>query len=316
MAGEALMGLAREILLRGSQSRWLEDQLTQRRFTRRAVERFMPGEDMNSAIDATESLKSKGITTILTLLGENVTDARAADGVVDHYLHVLDRIREMEHDSDISVKPTQLGIDLDPGQTCARYETLVKYAATRGRRVAVDMEDSSYVDRTIELYRELRESYDNVTLCLQAYLYRTTSDLVTLLPTAPSIRLVKGAYKEPRQIAFHRKKHVDANFLRLADTILQEVSRGAGVRAHFGTHDPQMINGVINRADTLGLPKNAYEFQLLYGIRRDLQDSLAAEGYRIRVLISYGDSWFPWYMRRLAERPANLLFLARNLVAG
>jgi proline dehydrogenase len=310
------MGLTREILLRGSQSQWLEEQLTRRSFTRRAVERFMPGEELSAAIDATESLKQRGITTILTLLGENVAAAREADGVEEHYLEVLSRTGELAYDSDISIKPTQLGIDLDAERAYAGYDRLAARAAQLGKNVAVDMEDSSYVERTIELYRRLRTAHGNVTLCLQAYLYRTTSDLVTLLPIAPTIRLVKGAYNEPPQIAFRRKRDVDANFLRLADTLLQEVSQGSGVHVIFGTHDPRMVDGVIQRANQLGLAKDAYEFQLLYGIRRDLQDRLAADGYRMRVLISYGSSWYPWYMRRLAERPANVLFLVRNLVSG
>jgi proline dehydrogenase len=310
------MGLTREILLRGSQSQWLEEQLTRRSFTRRAVERFMPGEELSAAIDATESLKQRGITTILTLLGENVAAAREADGVEEHYLEVLSRTGELAYDSDISIKPTQLGIDLDAERAYAGYDKLAARAAQLGKNVAVDMEDSSYVERTIELYRRLRTAHGNVTLCLQAYLYRTTSDLVTLLPIAPTIRLVKGAYNEPPQIAFRRKRDVDANFLRLADTLLQEVSQGSGVQVIFGTHDPRMVDGVIQRANQLGLAKDAYEFQLLYGIRRDLQDRLAADGYRMRVLISYGSSWYPWYMRRLAERPANVLFLVRNLVSG
>lgn len=310
------MGITREILLWGSRNQWLADQLTSRSFTRRAVERFMPGEDLSAGIDATESLRQSNIGTILTLLGENVTEDAEADAVVEHYLEVLDRVREMGFDTDISLKPTQLGLDLGFEKTHDRYEKLVKRAGQLGRMVAVDMEDSSYVSQTIDLYRRLRADNTNVALCLQSYLFRTTSDLVTLLPLTPTIRLVKGAYKEPHEIAYRKKSDVDANFLRLSEILLREVKSGKGVRVFFGTHDPKMIEGVIERANTLGLPKNAYEFQLLYGIQREIQTSLAAEGYRLRVLISYGASWFPWYMRRLAERPANLLFLLRNLFSG
>ena len=310
------MGITREILLWGSRNQWLAGQLTSRSFTRRAVERFMPGENLSAGIDATESLRQSKIATILTLLGENVTEDAEADAVVEHYVEVLDRIREMEFDADISLKPTQLGLDLGFEKTYDRYENLVKRAGQLGRMVAIDMEDSSYVDRTIDLYRRLRAANTNVALCLQSYLFRTTADLVTLLPLTPAIRLVKGAYKEPREIAYRKKSDADANFLRLSDTLLREVKSGNGVRVFFGTHDPKMIEGVIERANTLGLPKDAYEFQLLYGIQREMQTSLATEGYRVRVLISYGASWFPWYMRRLAERPANMLFLLRNLFRG
>jgi proline dehydrogenase len=310
------MGFAREMLLRGSRSQWLADQLTRRSFTQKAVQRFMPGEKLEDALDATESLRFKNISTILTLLGENVTEAEAADALTQYYLDVLDRATELEFDSDISLKPTQFGIDLNFEQTVGRYETLVKRAEELERMVAVDMEDSSYVDRTIELYRRLRGAHQNVTLCLQSYLYRTTSDLITLLPEAPSIRLVKGAYNEPRTIAYRHKKDVDVNFLRLTDTLLDEVKRETGVSVIFGTHDPHMVTEVNRRAAERGLPKDSYEFQMLYGIQRELQTQLAAGGYRMRVLISYGDSWFPWYMRRLAERPANIVFLLRNLFAA
>ncbi len=178
------------------------------------------------------------------------------------------------------------------------------------------MEDSSYVDRTIELYRRLRADHDNVTLCLQAYLHRTAADLAALLPLAPVIRLVKGAYNEPHDVAYRRKKDVDASFLRLADILIQESSRANGTRAIFGTHDPRMIVAVCRRAEEIGLPRESYEFQMLYGIQRGAQLRLAENGYAMRVLISYGESWFPWFMRRLAERPANVMFVVRNLVRG
>ncbi len=310
------MGIAREILLRGSRSEWLASQLTRRRFTRHAVERFMPGEDAASAIDASESLRPKGIGTILTLLGENITHSAEADSVTQHYLDVLNRVSELSLDTDISIKPTQLGLDLDFDQTLCRYQTIISRAAGLGRFVAIDMEDSSYVDRTIELYRRLRADHDNVALCLQAYLHRTAADLATLLQLAPVIRLVKGAYNEPHNVAYRRKKDVDASFLRLADVLIEQASRANGTRAIFGTHDPRMIAAVCRRAEAIGLPREAYEFQMLYGIRREAQLRLAEDGYAMRVLISYGESWFPWFMRRLAERPANVMFLVRNLVRG
>lgn len=310
------MGIAREILLRGSRSEWLAGQLTRRQFTRRAVERFMPGEDAASAIDASESLRHKGIGTILTLLGENITHGAEADSVTQHYMDVLNRVSELSLDTDISIKPTQLGLDLDFDQTLCRYQTIVSRAAGLGRFVAIDMEDSSYVDRTIELYRRLRADHDNVALCLQAYLHRTAADLATLLPLAPVIRLVKGAYNEPNNVAYRRKRDVDASFLRLADVLIEKSSRANGTRAIFGTHDPRMIAAVCRRAEGIGLPKEAYEFQMLYGIQREAQLHLAADGFAMRVLISYGESWFPWFMRRLAERPANVMFVVRNLVRG
>jgi proline dehydrogenase len=224
-------------------------------------------------------------------------------------------MHELEHDSGLSIKPTQLGIDLDFERTCERYKRLVQRADELGRSVAVDMEDSSYVDRTLEIYRRLRPEHTHVAICLQSYLYRTPADLESLLPLAPAIRLVKGAYKEPRDVAYQRKADVDAKFLELTDVLLQARKRDDGVRAFFGTHDTRIVSEICHRANALGLPKDAFEIQMLYGIQREAQAQLAAEGYRVRVLISYGDSWFPWYMRRLAERPANVVFLLKNIVS-
>jgi proline dehydrogenase len=309
------MGLIREILLRGSRSQWLADQLTRRNFTRKAVRRFMPGEDVDAALKAAETLIEKGMVTILSMLGENVTRADEAEAVTQHYLASLDRMHELEHDSGLSIKPTQLGIDLDFERTYERYKRLVQRADELGRSVAVDMEDSSYVDRTIEIFRRLRSEHANVTLCLQSYLYRTPADLESLLPLAPAIRLVKGAYKEPREVAYHRKVDVDAKFLELTDVLLQARKRDDGVSALFGTHDTRIVSEICHRANALGLPKDAFEIQMLYGIQREAQTRLAADGYVMRVLISYGDSWFPWYMRRLAERPANVMFLLKNIVS-
>ena len=180
------------------------------------------------------------------------------------------------------------------------------------RMVAIDMESSAYISTTIALYKKLRSEHSNVAICLQAYLHRTASDVVSLLQSSPTIRLVKGAYKEPKNIVFSRKRDVDANFLRLAGTLLQEAKEG-NARVFFGTHDSRMISGVSERAKALGLKKNSFEIQMLYGIQGETQTRLASKGYRVRSLISYGDSWFPWYMRRLAERPANIAFLAKNL---
>jgi proline dehydrogenase len=309
------MGLIREILLRGSRSQWLADQLTRRNFTRKAVRRFMPGEDVDSALEAAETLIEKGMVTLLSMLGENVTRADEAEAVTQHYLASLDRMHELGHDCGLSIKPTQLGIDLDFERTYERYKRLVQRADELGLSVAVDMEDSSYVDGTLDIYRRLRSDHANVTICLQSYLYRTAADLESLLPLAPAIRLVKGAYKEPRDVAYHRKADVDAKFLELTDVLLQARKRDDGVRALFGTHDTRIVGEICQRADALGLPKDAFEIQMLYGIQREAQARLAAEGYVMRVLISYGSSWFPWYMRRLAERPANVMFLLKSIVS-
>ena len=308
------MGIAREILLRASRSAWLADQMTRRGFARRAVRRFMPGEDVGSALDASESLRRHDLTTILTLLGENVASATEVDAVTEHYLEVLDRVVERRLDTDVSVKPTQFGIDLGFDLAREGIERVARRASEGSRMLAIDMESSAYTDRTLELYRQLRADHQNVTLCLQAYLRRTATDLETLLPAGPHIRLVKGAYKEPANLAIRSKREVDENYLRLAEILLDSARAGNG-RVYFGTHDTGLIDQICRRAEISGVSRDRFEFQMLYGIQRQAQLDLAKRGFHTRVLISYGESWFPWFMRRLAERPANLLFLLRNLVA-
>lgn len=309
------MGIAREILLRASQSDWLADQLTRRRFARRAVERFMPGEDAEAALEASESLRQHGLTTILTLLGENVTSDTEVEGVTEHYVEVIDRVVQRRLDTDVSVKPTQFGIDLSFDLAREGIERVVRHAAEHSRMLAIDMESSDYTDRTIDLYRRLRGTHENITLCLQAYLYRTAADLKALLPASPRIRLVKGAYKEPASLAYRSKREVDENFLRLAETLL-DAARDGAARVYFGTHDTRLIERICARADIRGVARDRFEFQMLYGIQRQAQLDLVERGFQTRVLISYGESWFPWFMRRLAERPANVLFVLRNLISG
>lgn len=307
------MGLAREILLKGSESRWLAHQLSRRRFVRRAVTRFMPGETMDEAMAAAETLKRKGITAILTLLGENVESIEAAAGVVDEYRTLVGRAAAAGLDADISVKPTHLGLDQGFDVALDNLRELAEAAGREGRMVGVDMESTRYVDSTLSLYRRLRTEHENVSVCLQSYLYRAGNDLDDLLSLRPTIRLVKGAYKEPADLAYPQKRDVEANFLRMAETLL-EASRDGTSGVAFGTHDEKMIAEINRRSAAMGIPREAYEFQMLYGIERDLQSTLAASGYRMRVLVSYGTHWFPWYMRRLAERPANIAFAARSML--
>lgn len=309
------MGLARAMLLKGSDSRWLADQLSRRRFVRRATSRFMPGESMDDALRAAGSLAEKGITAILTLLGENVDDAAAAATVADELAALLARAATTGLDADISVKPTHLGLDVGFDVAASNLQALASAAARQGRMVAVDMESTAYCDPTLDLYRVLRAEHDNVGICLQSYLYRTDTDLEALLDCTPMIRLVKGAYKEPAALAYPKKSDVDASYLRLSGTLL-EAARDGTAKVSFGTHDAHMIAEINRRAADIKCPRETYEFQMLYGIERDLQVRLAETGYRMRVLISYGAYWFPWYMRRLAERPANVGFVLRSLFRG
>ncbi|HVD78472.1 MAG TPA: proline dehydrogenase family protein, partial [Vicinamibacteria bacterium] len=308
------MGLMRSLLLAGSESRWLRAQATRRAFVRRAVSRFMPGESLEDALGTAAALKQDGIGLVLTRLGESVSDAAEADAVATHYLEALERIRATSVAAEISVKPTQLGLDIEPERCLAHLRALAGQAAALGNFVWIDMEQSRYVDATLDLTRRVRAEHANVGVCLQAYLFRTVQDVERLLPTGAGIRLVKGAYREPPEIAFPRKRDVDANYLALARRLLADDARKAGVRAVFGTHDSRLLRAIVDHAAAIGLPARAAEFHLLYGIQRAQQQRLARAGHTVRVLVSYGSYWFPWYMRRLAERPANVLFVAKSLV--
>jgi proline dehydrogenase len=309
------MSVLRALLLEGSQNRWLRERAPRYRFVRRTVERFIPGETLEAALQAGLILQHQGIGTVFTYLGENVTDPREAEAVAAHYVEVLTRIRDWPQPAEISVKLTQLGLDVDPELCSANLWRLLKAAAPH-QTVWIDMESSPYVDTTLEIYRRARAAYPNVGVCLQAYLRRTERDLLSLLPLGPAIRLVKGAYREPPELAFPRKRDVDANFFALARRLLSEEARRNGVRAAMATHDRRLIRRIAEFAAASGIPPAETEFQMLYGIQRDEQRRLAREGYRMLVLISYGSFWFPWFMRRLAERPANLFFLVRHLFFG
>jgi proline dehydrogenase len=316
IVARGLMSLMRSVLLAASQNPWLRDRATRSPLVRRAVTRFMPGESLEAAIAATRYLGGRGLGTILTHLGENLTQRSEAQAVTAHYLEVLDRVHESQLDAEVSVKLTQLGLDLDPALACEGVRTIARRAQELGNRVWIDMEDSHYTDRTLELFRAVRSSHSNVGVCLQTYLRRTPADLESLLPLGPAIRLVKGAYREPAPIAFPRKRDVDENFFTLSARLLGPEARNAGAKLTVGTHDLALIDRVRAHAAALRVPRDGFEVAMLYGIQREAQLRIAREGARTRVLISYGSSWFPWYMRRLAERPANLLFVARNVFGG
>lgn len=304
----------RRFFLWVSRQKWLGEHLARRPFARRAVRRFLPGETIAEALEATETFRRKRIATVLTQLGENVTDRAEAKAVLDHYLGVLAQINARSLDAHISIKLTQLGLDIERAETAQLVEALARRAAEVGSFVWVDMEDSKYVDATLEVYRRVRGQFSNVGVCLQAYLRRTGADLDALLPLSPSIRLVKGAYSEPASVAFPTRREVDAEYRRLARKLLGGVAGKNGSRVGFGTHDMGLVEDVRAVAGALATPIDAFEIQMLYGIRRRDQDRLAAAGLRVRVLISYGEHWFPWYMRRLAERPANVWFAVRSLL--
>lgn len=306
------MGLTKSILLWASANPWMKRKFPQYRFVQRAVTRFMPGESLASALSAVQALSAQSFSTVLTFLGENVNSIEEARAVRDHYLFVLESIHAQRLPTDISIKLTQLGLDIDAATTLAMMREILLAAERVGNFVWIDIESSPYVDRTLRLYSALRSEFSRVGICLQAYLHRTGNDLTSLVPLASSIRLVKGAYREPESVALQRKSDVDRSYEMLSERLLRELS-GRFSRIAIATHDMALAAKVKAAAERLGVPRERFEFQMLYGIGREAQRRLAAEGYIVRVLISYGSAWFPWYMRRLAERPANVWFVVKSL---
>jgi len=303
--------MLRQTLLWASTNPFLAERLPRYGFVKRATRRFMPGEQLEDAIAAAEDLRRSGIASTLTLLGENLRSEGEADEVADHYQRTLAAAGQHGLDAEISVKPTQLGLDFSVDRTRDRLAALVRAAKSV---VWIDMESSKYVDPTLEIFRSLRQENANVGVCLQAYLRRTNADLEALLPLDPSIRIVKGAYQEPATVAYAKKSEVDRAFVHITSRLLRATARGGTARPVIATHDPRMIAEANRMAVELGLAKGSFEYALLFGIARGEQQRLARHGYRVRVLISYGSAWFPWYMRRLAERPANLWFVAKQIL--
>ena len=302
----------RRILLWMAGNAFLRHHLPRLPFTRRAVRRFMPGETIEEALDAAETFRPLGIGILLTHLGENLTSLAQADAVAEHYHRVLDLVRARGLDAEVSLKLTQIGLDLDAERTYEHLAAMAAHAAEGGGTLWIDMESSAYVDRSLELYRRVKGDHPNAGICLQAYLRRTPADVHALLPLHPQIRLVKGAYDEPAGVAFRRREEVDAAYQSLSVLMLPYAARGE-LRLGLGTHDTRLIARVADQARAGDLPITAFEVQMLYGIRTDEKRRLAAEGYVVKSLIAYGEAWYAWYMRRLAERPANVLFAVRQL---
>ncbi|HTC62471.1 MAG TPA: proline dehydrogenase family protein [Candidatus Saccharimonadales bacterium] len=295
--------LAKSSLLR----RWI----TSYGVTRRMAQRFVPGEELGPAIDAVRACNRAGMTASLDHLGENVVTREDAERARSSYTEALDRIAADGVDSNVSLKLTHIGLDLG-GEFCAEQLRIVLCRAEElGNFVRVDMEGSAYTDRTLQMVKQARAETAAVGTVIQAYLYRSEEDIRALLAIGCRIRLVKGAYKEPSQIAFPRKKDVDANFIKLMKILLP-----SGIYHALATHDPAMIEATTRFAAEQNISKDKFEFQMLYGIRTDLQSRLVKQGYRVRVYIPFGRDWFPYFMRRLAERPANLLFFVKNFFRG
>lgn len=305
------MSIARSTLLAASRNKWLAERFMRRPFARRAVKRFMPGEELADALGAAETLVPSRIGSIVTRLGETLTGESQADAVAEHYLGAFDEIKRRGLPAVVSIKPTQLGLDHSVDACRHHLDSLAQKAVATGSQLWIDMEDSSYVDRTLALYRELKSRYDPIGIAIQAYLRRTPADVDSLMDLNPMIRLVKGAYAEPPHVAFPAKRDVDIAFASIGERLLEAAQRGVGLPI-LGTHDMTIVRHLVGRAAAIKLPRDRFEIHMLYGIRSADQQALAAEGHAVRCLISYGAQWFPWYMRRLAERPANVWFVMRS----
>ncbi len=307
------MGLARSLILTASDNRWLRENGTKLPFVRRAVSTFMPGETAADMLTAAQQQAQLGVGALFTRLGENVADMREADGVRDHYLEVIGQVERRGIACEPSIKLTQLGYDVDREAAYRSALAIGRRAMDAGSYFWVDMEQSSYVDGTLDMVSRLRQEVPRIGIALQAYLRRTGDDAARMIREGIGIRLVKGAYREPEAVAFPQKSDVDANYVRIAKVMMAPESRASGSRAVYGTHDTAIIRALEAHGDGLGIAPTDYEVHMLYGIQRGEQRRLASSRKNLRVLIAYGTYWFPWYMRRLAERPANVWFVAKSL---
>jgi proline dehydrogenase len=305
--------VARSTLLFLSRHEGLKDFATRFKPFRRMTERFVAGEDIQTAVEAIRELNARGCTATFDHLNEGVTSAAETEAEVREYKRVLAAIDDSGIRSNVSIKLTQFGLAFDPELAYRNARAIVEEAARRGNFVRVDMEDSSVTQATLDIFRRLRSEFDlnAVGIVLQSYLYRTERDVREMLAVPARVRLCKGAYNEPPEVAFPDKKDVDENYVRCMKLLLR-----SGVYHGIATHDEKMIRATKEFAAAEGIGRERFEFQMLYGVRRDLQEGLAREGYNVRVYVPYGKTWYPYFMRRLAERPANVWFVMKNFFKG
>jgi proline dehydrogenase len=307
--GEALNGALRKAILASSGSPRARG-FAKRHGMRLGASRFVAGEDLDACVEILRGLNERGLHANTTLLGEDVREGGEARAAVEQYVVILERLHAEELRCNVALKLTHLGLDIDEELAYENLDRLVSRAGELGNFIRIDMEYSSLVDATLRMYRRVREAgHDNVGTVLQSYLYRTPDDLESLLPLAPNLRLVKGAYLEPESVAYPKKPDVDAAYMRLVERSLT----GGGYTA-IATHDERMIEHALAFVERKGIGRDRFELQMLYGVRPQLQLDLAARGYKVLVAAAYGPEWFPFFTRRLAERPANLTFVVRNLV--
>jgi proline dehydrogenase len=299
--------MVRSTLLKLSENKKFARWVTSNQTTRKMSHRFVAGEALDEAIATARVCNDRGMSVSLDYLGENVATAADAQRARDAYLEIFDRIAVEKLDANVSCKLTQLGLDMSAEFCEGQLLSIVERAASYGNFLRADMEGSPYTARTIDVVKHVRSQSPAIGTVIQAYLYRSEQDVNDLLAYGCRIRLCKGAYKEPPEVAFPKKEDVDANYVKLIQLLLP-----SGFYHGIATHDPKMIAATIRCAAEKKIPKEDFEFQMLYGVRADLQRQLVRDGFRLRIYIPYGQDWFPYFMRRLAERPANLAFFARN----
>jgi len=312
----------RSLFIYLSKAAWARSIVTHWKFAWRAASRFVAGERLEDAIQTVHTLNRKNINATLDHLGEHTTNIDESLRATQDILAILEGIAQSGVRSNVSIKLTQIGLALSVDVCRENLKRILECAKATGNYVRIDMEASECVDATLNLLRDMRDEFDNVGTVIQAYLYRSEGDVRQLIQECTSIRLCKGAYKEPAEIAYPKKADVDASFDRLAQ-IMMDGALASGCpalsengyippRPALATHDASRVQKAVAYAEKIGLPKNSIEFQMLYGIRRGLQESLAKQGYPVRVYVPYGTEWYPYYVRRLAERPANLWFFISN----
>lgn len=306
----------RHILIYLSHAGWARSLVSGLPIAQRVARRFVAGETMDEAMAATQALNARNLTVTLDYLGESVTDKSVAAASRDEILRLLDRINTTGVDANVSVKLSQLGLRIHPDIALENSRQILDRARSYDNRVRIDMEESELVDKTLEIYRTLRDQmgFQNVGVVIQSYLYRSERDVARLIEEGAWVRLCKGAYAEPPEIAFPYKADTDANYVKLTQMMLSDEARANGVYLGIATHDEEMVNAALQFTESHGIPASEYEFQMLYGIRRDLQESLVERGYQVRTYVPYGTAWYPYFVRRLAERPANLWFFFSNLL--
>ncbi len=303
--------VSRAFLLYLSRQHGLKGVFSQFPGFKQVTHRFIAGENIDDAIKAIQELNKLGITATFDHLGESTSSRQEAESDVREYLYVLDRIQATGVNSNVSVKLTQLGLDIDEDFCMLNTRKIVENAKRHGNFVRIDMEDSPKTDATLKIFRTLFQEFGNVGIVLQSYLYRTEKDIDDVIALGARIRLCKGAYQEPESVAFPQKSEVDANFIRIMQKLLK-----SGIYHGIATHDDKMIAATREFAARENISKESFEFQMLYGIRRDLQLKLVRDGFKVRTYVPYGEFWYPYFMRRLAERPANVWFVLKNLLKG